>query len=65
MVIYLDEKDLKAIYFDNEGHVIHYKVEPGPDSVRFLNEQYRLTYRKMRATSSRWTSNRSAGKGVF
>jgi hypothetical protein len=45
MVIYF-EKDLKAIYLDSEGHVIHYTVESGPDSVRFLSEQYRLTYRK-------------------
>jgi hypothetical protein len=45
MVLYL-EKELKAIYFDNEGHVIHYTVESGPDWVRFVNEQYRLTYRK-------------------
>ena len=45
MVIYFD-KDLKAIYFDSEDHVIHYTVESGPDSVRFVNEQYRLTYRK-------------------
>lgn len=45
MVVYLD-KDLKAIYFDSEGHVIHYTVESGPDSVRFLSEQYRLIYRK-------------------
>jgi hypothetical protein len=45
MVVYL-EKELKAIYFDSEGHVIHYTVEAGPDSVRFLSEQYRLTYRK-------------------
>jgi hypothetical protein len=45
MVVYLD-KDLKAIYFDSEGHVIHYTVESGPNSVRFLSEQYRLTYRK-------------------
>ena len=28
MVVYL-EKDLKAIYFDNEDHVIHYTVESG------------------------------------
>ena len=51
MVIYLDQdsKSLKAIYFDNEGHVIHYSVEPGSSSVRFLNQQYRLTYRKMGA----------------
>jgi len=45
MVVYL-EKGLKAIYFDNEDHVIHYQVEAGPVSVQFLNEQYRLTYRK-------------------
>ncbi len=45
MVIYLDP-GLKAIYFDNEGHVIHYSVEAGSDFVRFVNEQYRLTYRK-------------------
>lgn len=45
MVVYL-EKGLRAIYFDNEDHVIHYTVEPGADSVRFVNEQYRLTYRK-------------------
>jgi hypothetical protein len=48
MVVYLDpeSKAVKAIYFDNEGHVIHYTVEPGPDSVKFVSEQYRMTYRK-------------------
>lgn len=45
MVIYF-ENGLKAIYFDNEDHIIHYTVESSQDSVRFLNEQYRLTYRK-------------------
>jgi hypothetical protein len=42
---------LKAIYFDNEGHVIHYDVTtPTPTSVIFLSEpgrpgpQFRLTY---------------------
>ena len=42
---------LKAIYFDNEGHVIHYDVStPAPASVVFLSEpsqpgpQFRLTY---------------------
>lgn len=45
MVVYF-EKGLRAIYFDNEDHVIHYTVEPGTDSVRFVNEQYRLTYHK-------------------
>ena len=47
-VIYLDpaSKGLKAIYFDNEDHVIQYDVESAPDSVRFVNEGYRLTYKK-------------------
>jgi len=42
---------LKAIYFDNEGHVIHYDVSiPQPNTVVFLSEpsrpgpQFRLTY---------------------
>jgi uncharacterized protein YaiE (UPF0345 family) len=42
---------LKAIYFDNEGHVIHYNVStPTPSSVVFLSEssrpgpQFRLSY---------------------
>jgi hypothetical protein len=42
---------LKAIYFDNEGHVIHYDVStPSSSSVMFLSEpshpgpQFRLTY---------------------
>jgi hypothetical protein len=47
-VIYVDpeSKSLMAIYFDNEDHVIHYTVESGPDSVKFLNDAYRLTYKK-------------------
>ncbi len=42
---------LKAIYFDNEGHVIHYNVStPDPKSVVFLSDgsipgpQFQLTY---------------------
>jgi hypothetical protein len=41
---------LKAIYFDNEGHVIHYNVStPAAGKVEFLSEasqgpQFRLTY---------------------
>jgi len=42
---------LKAIYFDNEGHVIHYEVStPAPGTVVFLSEpsrpgpQFRLAY---------------------
>jgi hypothetical protein len=43
--------DLKAIYFDNEGHVIHYAVSSSiPGSVVFLSDpsvpgpQFRLMY---------------------
>jgi hypothetical protein len=56
MIIYRDSAGdrLRAIYFDNEGHVIHYAVEPSKDqsSVQFLSEalpsspRYRMTYRK-------------------
>ncbi len=43
---------LKAIYFDNEGHVIHYAVTtPDPNTVIFLSEpspgpQFRLIYER-------------------
>lgn len=55
MVIYQEaDKPARAIYFDNEGHVIHYNVEFSPDqnSLVFLSEaspsapQFRLTYKK-------------------
>ncbi len=43
---------LKAIFFDNEGHVIHYGVSaPGADEAVFLSDpaqagpQYRLSYK--------------------
>ena len=45
---------LRAIYFDSEGHVIHYAVDPSADgnAVQFLSDpstsypRYRLTYTK-------------------
>ncbi|MGA9070054.1 MAG: hypothetical protein WB424_07360 [Terracidiphilus sp.] len=50
---------LQAIYFDNEGHVIHYDVtEPTPNSVMFLSDpaqpgpQYRLSYEIVDGTLS-------------
>jgi hypothetical protein len=44
MVIYL-ENGPKAIYFDSEGHTIHYTLSfPGPDSVVFEGGMYRLSY---------------------
>lgn len=45
-----DAKSLKAIYFDSEGHVIHYRVSvPAPNSVVFESEsaagpRFRLAY---------------------
>jgi hypothetical protein len=55
-IIYEDsgETKLRAIYFDNEGHTIHYTVQPLADgnSVRFVSDagnsqpRYRLTYSK-------------------
>jgi hypothetical protein len=55
-IVYHDtgETKLRAIYFDDEGHTIHYAVEPSADgnSVQFLSDtvatqpRYRLTYRK-------------------
>ncbi len=48
---------LKAIYFDNEGHVIHYNVStPDPTTVVFLSDasgtgpQFRLTYQRKNLT---------------
>jgi hypothetical protein len=50
MIVYKEpgEAKMRAIYFDMEDHVIHYEVEPAPDgnSVQFVSETFRLTYRK-------------------
>lgn len=54
MIIYAENKELRATYFDNEGHVIHYQapsVVPGV-SVQFVSAvttgapTFRLTYTK-------------------
>jgi hypothetical protein len=57
MVVYPGQKGQppRAIYWDNEGHVIHYEVQPGADgkSVTFLSDaaagqpRFRLTYRDL------------------
>jgi len=52
LYIYQDAADqpLKAIYFDSEGHVIHYELSfPSPTAVTFLSEpspgpRFRLVY---------------------
>jgi hypothetical protein len=56
MIIYQQPDSTKAIYFDNEGHVIHYTVElsPGHETLTFLSEiiktapRFRLTYTKVK-----------------
>ncbi len=52
-----DGQPLKAIYFDNEGHVIHYNVTtPDATTVVFLSDasgagpQFRLTYQRKNLT---------------
>ena len=57
MIVYRDSsaKELRAIYFDNEGHIIHYTVAvlEGGKTIQFLSEispsrpGYRLTYTLM------------------
>lgn len=52
MVIYLDTNDnmSKAIYFDNEGHVINYSITYADKTIVFVSEKspkapvFRLTY---------------------
>lgn len=51
------DSTMRADYFDDEGHIIHYAVQPSTDgkSVQFLSDasasqrRYRLTYRKIGA----------------
>ena len=52
MIVYPEAAGLRAEYFDNEGHVIHYAVRVTGDSAEFLSgaaagaPRYRLTYVK-------------------
>ncbi len=45
-IVYRDSasKQLRATYWDNEGHVIQYRVEPAAGGAVFSSDQYRLTY---------------------
>ena len=51
MIIYVEEGQVRAEYFDNEGHVIRYVAEVRPGEVLFTSEvranepRYRLAYR--------------------
>jgi len=52
MIIYRDgaAHELRAIYFDNEEHIIHYAIKPSANTAVFLSEgppdapRFRLTY---------------------
>lgn len=51
LYVYAEGRGLKAIFFDNEGHVIHYDVSvPEPNTAVFLSDaavpgpMFRLTY---------------------
>ena len=51
MVIYPETPGFRAIYFDNEGHVLHYRVATAESQAVFTSEEgpgprFRLTYRK-------------------
>lgn len=59
MVVYREGRNLKAIYFDNEDHVIRYTVNVSADGsfVEFVSEaapgtaRFRMTYRKSSDTT--------------
>jgi hypothetical protein len=56
----------KAIYFDNEGHVIHYDVSfPSPTSVVFLSDQFRLSYELKGSTMYGKFQMRGPGRDDF
>jgi hypothetical protein len=45
LYIYPEGAALRAIFFDNEGHTIHYTVStPDPHTAVFLSGQFRLVY---------------------
>ncbi len=52
MIVYREATALRAIYFDNEDHIIQYSIEASSGSARFISAarpdqpRYRLTYRK-------------------
>ena len=74
LYVYQDAPDppYKAIYFDNEGHVIHYDVSiPSPGSVVFLSSssqpgpQYRLSYELKGSTMLGKFQMRAPGQAEF
>jgi hypothetical protein len=55
MIVYPSSGSLRAIYFDNDGHVINYSLQGAADSVVFLSDvapasqRFRLTYERVSA----------------
>jgi nitrobindin-like protein len=57
LIVYREgpSRQLQAVYFDNEGHVIHYAVEAATNRVVFTSQgarseaRYRMTYSSARA----------------
>lgn len=48
MIVYPENGNLRADYFDNKGHVIHFKVQFSTvNMVEFVDDHYRLTYTKL------------------
>ncbi len=55
MIIYSENDTTRAVYFDNEGHVIHYTITLSPDSGQFVflsdtqpaAPRFRFTYTKI------------------
>ena len=72
LYLYPEGKTVEAIYFDNEGHVIHYDVTtPTPTSVVFLSApaipgpQFRLLYERKDSILSGKFQMRMTGQSEF
>jgi len=72
LYLYPEGHAIKAIYFDNEGHTIHYDVTtPTPDSAIFLSDgaapgpQFRLIYEKKDTVLSGKFQMRMPGQTEF
>jgi len=72
LYLYPEGAGIKAIYFDNEGHVIHYDVTtPTPTSAVFLSDpagsgpQFRLIYERKNVTLSGKFQIRMPGQTEF
>jgi hypothetical protein len=72
LYLYLEGGTVKAIYFDNEGHTIHYSVTtPTPKSAVFLSDpatpgpQFRLAYERKDAVLSGKFQMKMPGQNEF